>query len=422
MAFVRSIGRWAMTGLVINSIIGYGIFGLPSIIAGLLGTWSLVAYVIAAGVAGVVVACYAEVASRFAEPGGSYLYNYIAFGPVIAIVCGWLSLLTRSTAAAAALDLFVSYTVGLWPVVSNAVVRITLMSVLVAVLTIANIVGVRAGAGLSTAFAIAKLLPLFLLIGIGLVVHHVPSHAISWPTSGLGRWMDALLYLSNIYGGFDAAVMSQGEVRDPGRDVPFGLFAGLGVVTAVYLGVQAVVLLTIGITRSDRPLAAAAGVLLGQQGLVVISIAALLSTYGAVAANFVNVPRLIFAMGERGDFPRFVARPSARHHTPKMAILVFAAVVWLIAVLGGFKWAVRVGSAARIPVYATVCAALVPLRRIRPKAGFEVPWPRIFAVLGAMCTAALLPRLDVWGSLLLVFITLAAFLFCTYRRRMATPV
>jgi len=217
-------------------------------------------------------------------------------------------------------------------------------------------------------------------------------------------------------------VMSQGEVRDPGRDVPFGLFAGLGVVTAVYLGVQAVVLLTIGITRSDRPLAAAAGVLLGQQGLVVISIAALLSTYGAVAANFVNVPRLIFAMGERGDFPRFVARPSARHHTPKMAILVFAAVVWLIAVLGGFKWAVRVGSAARIPVYATVCVALVPLRRIRPKAGFEVPWPRIFAVLGAMCTAALLPRLDVWGSLLLVFITLAAVLFCTYRRRMATPV
>lgn len=153
-----------------------------------------------------------------------------------------------------------------------------------------------------------------------------------------------------------------------------------------------------------------------------ISIAALLSTYGAVAANFVNVPRLIFAMGEHGDFPHFVARTSTRHHTPEMAILVFAAVVWLMAVLGGFKWTVLVGSAARIPVYATVCLALVPLRRIRPKAGFEVPWPRMFAVLGAMCTAALLPGLDLWGSLLLVFITLAAFLFCKYRRRKAITV
>jgi len=67
MSFIRSIGRWAMVGLVINSIVGYGIFGLPSIVAGLLGTWSLLAYVIAAFVAGVVIACYAEVASRFAE-------------------------------------------------------------------------------------------------------------------------------------------------------------------------------------------------------------------------------------------------------------------------------------------------------------------------------------------------------------------
>ncbi len=103
-----------MVGLVINAIVGYGIFGLPSIIAGLLGAWSLIAYVAAAVIAGVVIACYAEVASRFAEPGGSYLYNYVAFGPVIAIVCGWLSLLTRSTGAAAAIDLFVSYTAGLW--------------------------------------------------------------------------------------------------------------------------------------------------------------------------------------------------------------------------------------------------------------------------------------------------------------------
>jgi basic amino acid/polyamine antiporter, APA family len=422
MSFIRSIGRWAMVGLVINSIVGYGIFGLPSIVAGLLGTWSLFAYVIAAFVAGVVIACYAEVASRFAEPGGSYLYNYVAFGPVIAIVCGWLSLLTRSTGAAAAIAIFVSYTAGLWPVAAHPPARLALMSALVGVLTIANIVGVRAGAGLSTIFAVAKLVPLFLLIGIGLLLHSASTNAMPLLTLGFGKWMDALLYLSSIYGGFDAAVMSQGEVRDPGRDVPFGLLVGLAVVTVVYLGVQAVVLFTIGTTSSDRPLAAAGGVLLGQGGAVIVSIAALLSTYGSLACQFVNVPRLIFAMGEHGDFPRFVTHTSRRHHTPETAILVFASVVWVMAVLGGFKWAVLVGSAARIPVYATVCLALIPLRRIRPQAGFEVPWPRTFAILGAIFTAALLPRLDVWGSLLLVFVSVAAVFFWKYWRRTTVSV
>ncbi len=405
-----------MVGLVINSIIGSYIFVLPSVIARLLGLWSLLAYAVAAAIIGIEIACFAEVSSRFSEPGGSYLYNCIAFGPMAGIVSGWLSFLGRTAAAAASMIVFVSYAAGLWATAWHAWTRIALMSALVLVLTSANLIGVRSGAGLSTSLAVAKLLPLLTVIALGIAVHPVHATPATFPLVAR-NWRDALLFLVGAFGGFDAAVMSLGEVRDPRRDCPFGLFVGLGLVTVVYIGVQAAVLFTIGASASDRPLAQAAEILLGGRGAFVVSVAALLSTYGFMACSFLNVPRLIFAMGERGDFPHVMTHLTPRYLTPDVAILVFGLAVWLMAVLGSFQWTVMVGSGARMVIYGMVCVALIPLRHLRPSAGFEVPWPRAFATVGAISTAALLPALDKWGASLLVVISLAAVLFWRYRRR-----
>src|SRR5579864_4251492 len=99
---IRAMGRWTLTALVINSIIGSGIFGLPSLVAGYLGRQSPLAYLIGAAGIGVVVACFAEVASQFNAAGGPYLYAREAFGRFIGIEIGWLMLLVRLTAPAAA--------------------------------------------------------------------------------------------------------------------------------------------------------------------------------------------------------------------------------------------------------------------------------------------------------------------------------
>src|SRR5262249_24389484 len=106
---VRAIGRWSMVALAVNSIVGSGIFGLPAPVAGFLGRVSPYAVLLAGAGMGVSTASYAEVASQFTETGGTYLYLRRAFGRLVGVQVAWLSLLSRTTAIAAGVNLFVTY-------------------------------------------------------------------------------------------------------------------------------------------------------------------------------------------------------------------------------------------------------------------------------------------------------------------------
>src|SRR6202795_2779408 len=128
---IRSMGRWTLTALVINSIIGSGIFGLPSVVAGYVGRQSPLAYLIAAAGMGVVIACFAEVASQFGAAGGPYLYAREAFGRFIGLEIGWLLLLVRLTAAAAAANLFTNYLSEFWPAVEQPGARLVALTLLI---------------------------------------------------------------------------------------------------------------------------------------------------------------------------------------------------------------------------------------------------------------------------------------------------
>ena len=92
---VRGIGRWDLTAIAINTIIGAGIFGLPAKVHALIGTYSLIAFVFCAVIIGLIVLCYAEVSSRFSATGGPYLYAREAFGPVVGFEVGWLYWIVR---------------------------------------------------------------------------------------------------------------------------------------------------------------------------------------------------------------------------------------------------------------------------------------------------------------------------------------
>src|ERR1041385_7280692 len=104
---VRAIGRWSLAALVLNTIIGSGVFGLPSVVAGLVGWWSPLAYALAALGMGAIMAAFAEVASQFDQAGGPYLYTRETFGRFAGIQIGWLAWLVRLTSAAANANIFV---------------------------------------------------------------------------------------------------------------------------------------------------------------------------------------------------------------------------------------------------------------------------------------------------------------------------
>lgn len=410
---VRAIGRWSLVALTINCILGSGIFGLPSQVADLLGKRSIWAVVLAGVAMAVIIACYAEVASQFSETGGTYIYCRAAFGRLTGLQVGWMMMLSRLTACAANANLLVIYLGTFWPQVAHPAARFAVITVLLGILLAINYRGVRDGTLVSNFFVVAKLLPLA-VVGLAGGYYLIGHATVLWPrlNAGAGTWRDAMLLLFFAYGGYEAAMNPMGEARNPKRDAPFALFVALGIITFIYTLIQWVV---VGVLppamHSNRPLAEVARVVLGPGGAGLVAVAALVSVYGYLSANFLTAPRATFAFAEQGDFPRWFAAVHPEHRTPHVSIVVFAILCWVLALAGSFTWNVTLSAVSRLFYYGTVCTAVPVLRRRKPDAAwFRLPFGSGVAAAGVLICVALLSGVDFSKSLILLATVFIAFL------------
>lgn len=401
---VRSIGRWSLAALVLNGIIGSGIFALPGPVGRQLGAASCLAWLAAAIVIGVIMACFAEVASRFGGSGGSYLYARVAFGRFAGLQMGWMTLLVRVTASATNVNVFTTYFAEFWEPAAEPAGKALVATVLVGLLAAINYRGVRGGTRVSNVFAVSKLVPLLVFVGLGLwwIFARKSVPFASGTDATPAGWVVVLLSLSFAYGGFEAALMPLAEARNPRRDAPFALFVGLGVVVIVYTLVQLAVLAALpdpGV--SPRPLAAAAEVFVGAGGAGFMAVAALISVYGYLASGMVNVPRLTYAMAEQGDLPGWFGRVHAKFQTPHLSILVYAVMTWVLAVQGNLFQNLSLSAVSRLLTYGVVCAALIHFRRREAAqrtgedgpALWQLPWGNAFAVLGMIFALVLATKM-----------------------------
>jgi APA family basic amino acid/polyamine antiporter len=241
-------------------------------------------------------------------------------------------------------------------------------------------------------------------------------------TAGTNGWARAIVLLIFAYGGFEAALISAGEAKNPRRDMPFALFAALITCALIYSLIQWVVVTVLPDPgHSLRPLADVARTVAGNGGAAIIAIGALASIYGYLSGNILATPRITFALAERGDFPSPFALVHPRFRTPYFSILVFALVVWLLALFGSFAGNATLSAGSRLFYYGVVCAALPALRR-KPQrpALLQVPGGTIFSVVGVLLCAALLTRIEYSKSIILVVavgVAVANWLFV--RRRTA---
>ncbi|HEV3483069.1 MAG TPA: APC family permease [Candidatus Acidoferrales bacterium] len=424
MGFVRSIGRWAMAALVVNCIIGSGIYGIPSELTGLLGSASPLAMVGAGLATATIMVSFAEVASQFSEPGGPYLYVRTAFGRFAGLQVGWFWLLSVVAAAAAGANLFINYLGGMLPGVERGIWRALAMTLLIALPVVANWIGARTGAALSSALTVAKVLPLALLIVFGLIrfgPHTQLVHASEITATGWKPWLTALLIVLFAYSGFEDAVTPAGEVQNPRRTVPFAIFVGLLVSMVVYTLVQFVAVAAAASGHGDRPLADVASLLLGRGGEAFVEIAAMLSAYGYISATVLSAPRLAVAFAAHGDGPAFLSKLHPRHHTPTLAIVVYASLVWTLALTGTFRWALALSAGASTIYFAAVCASLIRLRKLHPQASaLRIPLGPVWAVAGIVFSLSLVSQLDLRESLLMGVTALIATANWGWARRRAS--
>lgn len=431
-SLVRAIGRWSLAALILNSIIGTGVFVLPGSIGATLGWSSLIAWVVAALIIGAMVFCFAEVASRFTGAGGAYLYAEAAFGRFAGIQVGWLMYFARCVTAAAQANLFATYLAEFWPWAGSHAGGAAVATVFLGSLTIFNLRSVSSGARVSDVFAIIKVVPLLIFgaVGVAWLVggNAVPAPVAQDPT--MNGWLRALLLLMFGYGGFESGVIPLAEARNPRRDAPFALIVGLAIVTLVYLAAQVTVLATLSDpAATTRPLASAARVILGAGGAAFMAVAALLSVYGWLASNMLTVPRLTMAMAEKGDMPRVFGWIHPTHRTPWVSIFAFTAIAWVLAVQAGLLQNISLSAVSRLFPYAAVCLALPVLRRRDATAQegdevgpalFRVRGGVVLAVIGVLASVVLASRMsnrEAFAMIVLVSLASAHWIFVKDRKR-----
>lgn len=395
----RELGKWALTAIGVNQVIGSGIFRLPADLAASAGGWSpfLVGGV---GLASLLIALsFAEVSSRFEATGGSYIYTRAAFGRFLAFEVGWMLWFTRVASWASVLNVLVLSLAFYWPAAGEGVPRALLITAVIGTFALINILGIRLSSLVVNGFTIGKLVPLAIFVGIGLFFvdgeRLQPSGAVPMVDLATGA-----LLLIFAFGGYETVPVPAGEAKDPRTAVPFALVMTVVIVTVVMVLVQVVALGTLEkLEGSATPLADAAGRFMGPMGALLLTIGAVISTSGNSMGQALSGSRSLFALAEQGDIPRGVfGYVHPRYRTPTGAILVTCGVSLVLAISGTFVALAAASAVARLLVYVATAASTIVLRQprfegqVRP-ATFRLPGGPVIPILAILVSLSIL-----WGA------------------------
>ncbi len=393
---IRGLGRWDFTAIVINTIIGAGIFGLPAKVYAQIGGYSLVAFAACAAIVALIVLCYAEVSSRFSATGGPYLYAKEAFGSVVGFEVGWLYWIVRVSTFAANCNLLVIYLGFFVPGANEGWLRIAFISVVVILIIAVNLIGIRESALMTNIFTVGKIVPLMIFVAVGLFFVQ-PSNFNFAVVPDYSGFSSAVLLLIYAFVGFEAAVVLAGETKNPEKNVPFGTLTALGIVAVLYILIQTVSIGTLPeLAKSERPIADAAAAFLGYFGAALITVGALVSILGNLNVGILSATRMLFAMSENREIPAVLAKTHKRFKTPHVSIILTGIVIFFFTVQSSFIGAVAIATITRLLIYATTCLALPIFRRRSdmPKAPFSAPFGVIAALLSIGLIIWLLTNVD----------------------------
>jgi len=389
----RALGRWDLTAIGVNQVIGGAIFLMPSQVAAQAGGWSVIAFV-AMGVASLSVAlCFAEVGSRFDATGGPYLYTRAAFGRFVAFEVGWMQWFTRAASQASVMAGIAVALGYYWPQATTGWERQLILTTLTAALTWINLRGIRQSAWTVNALTIGKLVPLALVVLVGLAFIRIDRIVPHEPIS-LHQATTAALLLIFVYGGFDVVPVPAGEAMDPRRHVPFALVATiLTVMTIMTIGQMVAQSVLPDLAAHATPLADTAAVMLGAGGALLVGVGSVVSMLGNNAGQILTGSRMLFALAEHDELPCMFGRIHPRWRTPASAIVFTSAVALAPALTWSFAKLAVVSALARLVIYAGASAATLRLRSDRftgrvARATFVAPFGAVVPIVAIAVSLA----------------------------------
>ena len=372
--------------IVMGGIIGAGIFVNPSVVARQVHTPMLIlgAWLIGGAIALIGAFVYAELAVVRPRVGGQYAYLRDAYHPIVAFLYGWTLLLVVQTGGmAGAAIIFGRYFRELsgLPIPEQLVAAITL-----AILTAINCFGIRAGSNVQSALMLTKLGAIVMLIGLGwMMVAPAPAGlTTSLPPANGNTWQGlaaAMVPVLFAYGGWQTASFVSGEMRDPRRDLPRGLFIGVTGVIIVYVLVTYVCLRALGVVGLANTTTPASEVMrqaLGSRGAKLIACGIAVSTVGFLSQSILTAPRVYYAMARDGVFFKAVGHLSERTRVPVVAIILQGAWAAIVAMTGRYEQILNYVVTIDVLFFGLTGAALFVFRRREPPDANDefvrVPW------------------------------------------------
>ena len=397
----RTLGRFDITCLGLNAIVGSGIFLLPDDLYRELGVLSPLAFVCCAIGLLPIALCYARASSACDKSGGPYVYASRAFGPRVGFGVAWMCFTNSVFSFAAVAAGAAAYAARLAPGLGAPLTQKLVAVLVIAAFAALNYRGAKPGALAVDAFTAGKFLVLSILVAVLFWRFDVASFAAGPLPASVGNLGTATFIALFAAQGFEVVPVPAGETRAPKRDVPFAVLSSLGVASLLYVIVQ-VALIGSGARltpTSDAPLADAALAIAPALG-VVIAVGGLISTLGFVSGSALGTPRYLYAVASEGQLPRWLAAVHSRHQSPHVAVVVTAALAIVCVVPFDYRALIGMSNVAVAVQYFATCLAVPRLDATLSRSARLVAWAGA-AVSLWIVTEASLEEL-VWAGAALV--------------------
>lgn len=357
-------------------MIGAGMLAAPAKVYALAGGWSFVVLAAAALALTPLILCFADLSSRFSGTGGPYLYARAGLPALPAFAVGWLMWFSQAMSVATLSSLFVTYLAGFVPSLETGLPRYLTIAALGVALTGIVLVGIRQSARASNVLIVLKVGFVIAFAAAGVWFVQGQRLAIDQPLPTAIPFAQAMLIYLFAYSGFERGSVVAGEAQDPQRDVPAALIGGVLAVTFAY---AAVLLVCMGVldqpAANDRPLAEAGRQLFGPPGAVPVSAGALAVIVGTILVITISMPRMLLALSEQEQLPRWLGAVHPRWRTPHVAIVISSVLGFGFAMISDLLTALTIATAARLTGYVLCCISLWRMsgRPDAPQPRFSLP-------------------------------------------------
>ncbi|MFY0629650.1 MAG: amino acid permease [Flavobacteriaceae bacterium] len=394
----RVVGVFGFSTNIINIVVGSGIFVLPAIIAAGLGSSSIFAYLLCGFLVALVMLCFAEAGSRVADSGGVYSYIRRAFGPYFGFLTSVLFVLASISSDAAVANAIVDIIGSIIPEFEISYIKILTFFILFAGFGFVNIKGVRNGVKVVKFITITKLIPLLLLIlfSWGNVSFENLSIGTISPFNDIAK-VSLILFFA--FQGAEAGLSISGEVINPKRNIPKGIFSSTIIILILYILIQIVSQGVLGdslATFKENPLGAVANQVFGPVGFTIMTVAAAVSMLGCLSSSILSMPRMLFRASKDNVLPiKPLTKIHSKFSTPYISIICYASAGFLFASIGGFEQLAIISSATILLIYLGVSLSVVKLRKLNIGSGneFRIPGGYLIPILSSLIILYLLSNL-----------------------------